>query len=231
MHAAEKRATIARLRAKLHCDCREPEPAEAVDELGPLSPLLSSAWRPGGTAELCGPEPATLSLAVWLAARRAGPTVLIDPAGTLYPPALTALDLDPQRIVTVRPTEERLILWVAEQSLRCPGVGATLCRLGPRLATTAVRRLKLAAEVGGGMGLLVRRSAREPPFADARLIVRPLRSESTETLRPRWEVEAVYIRGGTEGVRCVVEVTSDARLVSVPAELARTAGPRRRVGG
>lgn len=231
MNTAEKRATIASLRARLRRDCHDSETVEGVTELGPLARMLSPAWRSGGTAEICGAESAALTLAVWLAARRAGPTVLIDPSGEVYPHALTALGLDAQRMVTIRPPEGRLALWAAEQSLRCSAVAATLCRLGPRLTTTAARRLKLAAEVGGGLGLVVRQSAREPPFSDVRLVVRPLRSESTETLRPRWDVEAVYIRGGMEGLRCTVEVTSDARLVSVPSPVVRAAGPRRRVGG
>lgn len=225
-----RQATIRTLRAKLSASLYEADAPRLADEIGPLASLLGPAWCAGGTAELCGPEPATLTLAAWLAAQRNGPAILIDPTGTVYPHALARLGLDLSRVVVVRPTPA-LTLWSMEQALRCPAVATTLCRIGPRLATTAARRLKLAAEAGGGIGLAVRPAAREPPFADARLVVRPVASEGKETLCPRWEVEAVYVRGGTEGLRCVVEVTADARLVLTPASLARAAGSRRVVSG
>jgi protein ImuA len=230
MMADARQATIQQLRAKLSAALYDADSLRFSGDIGPLAPLLGPAWRAGGTAELCGPEPATLTLAAWLAAQRKGPAVLIDPTGTVSPQALALLGLDLKRIATVQPTPA-LALWALEQALRCPAVATTLCRIGPRLATNAARRIKLAAEVGGGIGLAVRPAAREPPFADARLVVRPVRSEGRETLCPRWEIEAVYVRGGTEGLRCVVEVTTDARLVLAPASLVRAADSRRRVGG
>lgn len=229
--SADRRATIRTLQAQLAALAPMASRDEAAEDAGPLAELLGPARRPGGMVELCGPEPVTLSLAAWLAARRDGPVVLIDPAGEPCADAFAALGIDPQRLLIVRPQERRLVLWAAEQSLRCTGVAATLCRVGPRLGMVTARRLKLAAEAGRGIGLIVRPAAREPPFADARLQVRPIPSEGTETLRPRWDINAVYVRGGTEEPSCVVEVTADARLVSVASELARTAGPRRRVGG
>jgi len=230
MEADARRATIAGLRARLAATLRTTTETRSA-EIGPLTTLLGSAWRSGGTVELVGPEPATLMLAAWLAARREGPVVLIDSAGDIAPQGLMTLGLDPRRLVMVRSADKRLALWTAEQALRCPAVAATLCRIGPRLATTAARRLKLAAEAGGGMGFVVRSSAREPPFADARLKVRPIASASRETLCPRWEAEALYVRNGTEGLRRVVEVTADASLVLIPAELARATGSCSRVGG
>src|SRR5688572_11848544 len=130
--AADRRATIAQLRARLRSDLRPPE-AGAAGEVGPLARLLGPAWRPGGTAELCGPEPATLTLAAWLAARRGGPAVVIDPSGGLFPRAMRVLGLDPRRVATVCPPDRRLVLWALEQALRCPAVAATLCRIGPSL--------------------------------------------------------------------------------------------------
>src|SRR5690606_33206902 len=142
-------------------------------DLGPLEPLVRSGWRAGGVIELVGSEPAGLTLLAWLAARgQKARIVLIDPTGLAYPPALAALGLDIEQLLVVRPADHRLALWTAEQSLRCPGVAATLCRLGPKVSTTALRRLKLAAEAGEGLGLFFRPAAREPPFSDVRLTVR-----------------------------------------------------------
>lgn len=179
--AAEKRSLITQLRAKLRSSCLRTEAGVEAGELGPLAALAGDGWRSGGTLELCGPEPSALTLAIWLAGRRDGPVVLIDPPGEPCPAAFRALGLDPGRVVTVRPKGHRLVLWAAEQALRSRSVAATLCRVGPRLHPVAARRLKLAAEVGQGIGLLVRASAREPPFADARLAVRPVWSDAEET--------------------------------------------------
>ena len=228
--AGERASTLARLRASMRRTERTEE-SPLASEAGPLDRALGPGWRAGGTTELCGPGAAALTLAAWLAARaEPGRILLIDPEGTAHPAAFEAIGLKPARLVLVRPADRWLALWAAEQALRCPGVAVTLCRLGPRLGTVVPRRLKLAAEAGGGMGLFVRPAAREPPFSDVRLVVRPVPSEGKDTLRPRLEVEAVYQRGGTEGVRCVVELSADARLVSVPAAVARPAGPRLRIG-
>lgn len=226
--ATDKAAALTRLRAVL----RRTERADitTAPEIDLLGPAFGPAWKPGGTAELCGPQAATLSLVAWLAGRIGGRVLVVDADGIVHPPAFRNLGLEPSRVVLVRTADRRLALWAAEQSLRCPGVAATVCRLGPRLGTTVPRRLKLAAEAGGGLGFFLRPAAREPPFSDTRLVVRPLASERKETLCPRLEVEAVYQRGGTEGVRCVVELSADARLMSVSAAVARAAGPRLRTG-
>jgi protein ImuA len=226
---ADRRATIARLRAKLSSHARPPE-GETAFECGPLAFLIGPAWRPGGMVELVGPEPATLTFAAWLAARRGGPAVVIDLGGGLFARGLAAAGLDPRRVATVRPPDRRLALWALELSLRCAAVAATLARLGPTLATTAARRIKLAAEAGGGVGIVARPAAREPPFGDVRLRVRPVVAGRKDTLCPRWEVEAVYQRGGREGGRCVVEATSDARLILAPAALERPTAAGRRFG-
>lgn len=203
---------------------------ELGSAIDPLTPILGAAWKPGGTAEFCGPPGATTTLAGWLTARTTGRVVLVDGEEILHPPAFQGLGLESARLLLVRPPDRRLAVWAAEQALRCPGVAATVCRLGPRIGTTIPRRLKLAAEAGGGMGFFLRAAAREPPFSDARIVVRPLASEGKETLNPRLEIEAVYLRGGMEGVRCVVELSADARLVSLPAAVARPAVPRLRIG-
>jgi protein ImuA len=229
--AADRRATIARLRGELRkCERIESGSREDVTVLGPLG-LLGASLRPGCLVEFVGHEPGGLTLAALLVAETAGRVILIDPKETVSPAALRLCGFDLSRLLVVRPADERLALWAAEQALRCKGVATTVCRFGPRLGTTVARRLKLASEAGGGFGLAVRAVAREPPFGDVRLAVRPLPSEGTETLRPRWEVESVYVRGGREGERCVVEVTTDARLVPAPSELARATGPGRRIGG
>src|SRR5690242_15095748 len=128
---ADKRAVLADLRARLRSVRAEPE-AEPAGDIGPLARLIGPVWRPGAVIELCGSEPAALMLAGWLAGRRQGPALLIDPPGWPVPDAFGKLGLDARRLVLVRPPDRRLVVWVAEQALRCRSVATTLCRVGPR---------------------------------------------------------------------------------------------------
>ena len=65
--------------------------------------------------------------------------------------------------------------WALDQLLRQPGIAAVLAWI-PSGDDRAFRRLQLAAEAGGGLGLLVRPAAarRTPCWASVRLAVQPL---------------------------------------------------------
>ena len=116
-----------------------------------------------------------------------GACVVIDPAATFYPPAIGRLANDLQRMIVVHPANGSDALWALEQSLRCRGVVAVVCRLGHaferQLHNHAYRRLQLAAETGGAVGLLLRpaRYRVHPTWADVRLLVEPLPSENSST--------------------------------------------------
>jgi protein ImuA len=100
--------------------------------------------------------------------------VVIDPRRTFYPPAVTAWRTALDRLVVVHPPDEASTLWAWEQSLRSPGSAVVVGWLG-RVRPQAFRRLKLAAETGGGVSWLLRSSQflRQPSWADIRLQVRP----------------------------------------------------------
>ena len=72
--------------------------------------------------------------------QQCGPLVIVDRRQTLYPPAMASLGVSLSGTVVVHPNSRADELWVAEQALRCPGVGAVLCRLD-RLRTQEFRRL------------------------------------------------------------------------------------------
>lgn len=114
------------------------------------------------------------------------------------------------------------------QSLRCPAVGAVMSWFD-HLPSLDFRRLQLAAEAGGGLGLLLRPASalRAPSFAAARLLVTPVPS-GKEDVR-RMHIEAVRMRGKT-GQSVIVEVNDETGDVHLPAELA-TAKTRSRVSG
>ena len=80
-------------------------------------------------------------------------------------PARCASGMRPETLVVVAASGVDS-LWAAEEALRCPAVGAA-CLVHPKpLDLPASRRLQLAAEAGGGIGLvLVRPEALAQPSA------------------------------------------------------------------
>ena len=81
--------------------------------------------------------------------------VWCDPGGSVYAPALAAAGIDLERVYFLRPANARDLLWGMAESLRCPGVGAVIGVPGG-LSRIEARRLQLAAETGGGTGLILR---------------------------------------------------------------------------
>lgn len=129
---------------------------------------------PGGAA-------AAHSLALLTAARAAGRqrwVFYIDTARDFYPPAAAQAGVALERLLVLRARRMADALWVCEQVLRCRSAAAVVFPLR-RIEAQATRRLQLAAEAGGGLGLLIRpESSREPTFAATRLRCDALRGET-----------------------------------------------------
>jgi protein ImuA len=80
-------------------------------------------------------------------------------AGTPYGLGLDRLGLSMARLLIVRVAHPRDALWAFEEALKCPALAAVLAELpaaGAAADLTATRRLSLAAQAGGGLGLLLR---------------------------------------------------------------------------
>jgi hypothetical protein len=177
--------------------------------------------RPGSIIEwmVRSPGSGALSATLPIVTRwKGGPGawVLVDPSGEAYAPALTGWGINPGRTLLIRPATPRETCWAIEQCLRCPGVSATIARVEERLPTAVHRRWKMAAEVGGGVGLLLRPdSARqEPAWSDLRLRVTPLSGGQGDARRI--QIDVLYRRGGLGGSAQVWEVdhaTGDVHLV------------------
>jgi protein ImuA len=73
----------------------------------------------------------------------------------LHAPGLLPLSLDPARLIVAWCARDEDLLWSMEEGLRCSAVAAVIgdCRNADALAQ---RRLQLAAEAGGGAGLMLR---------------------------------------------------------------------------
>ncbi len=137
-------------------------------------------WLAGGDGKSgCeGGGATTLALA---AARQAcgesGTLVVIDRRRTFYPLAAAACGIGLGRVILVRPQNDSDESWAIDQSLRSGGAAAVLA-WPEKLDDHLFRRLQLAAEAGGSLGLLVRSVAvrHEPSWAEVRLLVEPLAS-------------------------------------------------------
>ena len=153
--------------------------------------------------------------------------VLVDGRGCFYPPAAARLGIDLDRLLLVRPRDRPTLHTALELSLRCAAVGAVVgwC---DRLRSAESQRLRLAAEAGGGLGLLLRPpgAGRDASFADLRLLVAPLPPAGKER-RVRLEV---LRRRGRAGQALVLEIDDETGHVRLPAGLAAPApeAPRAR---
>ena len=158
--------------------------------------LPENGFRPGTLVEWLsrGAGDGTATLAFRAAARAfqaaagdcrggGGVVVVLDRTGEFYPLAAVAHGIEPGRLIVVHPGNKADHTWALDQALRCPAVAAAIAwpeTLDGKLDGRTFRRLQLAVEQGGGLGLLIRpESARsQPSWADVRLLGEPLPSTS-----------------------------------------------------
>lgn len=114
--------------------------------------------------------------------------IWVAPPHIPYAPALQQQGVELSRVLIVETGEEADpgsaadlaagALWTFEQALRFPGCGASLAWLDA-LAPLALRRLQLACEAGGTLGVIFRpaRRAGQPSPAVLRLVLAPAAGE------------------------------------------------------
>ncbi|MGB8692930.1 MAG: translesion DNA synthesis-associated protein ImuA, partial [Steroidobacteraceae bacterium] len=97
----------------------------------------------------------------------------IAPPCLPYPPALIRHGIVLEQLLWIQTRAARSALWAAEQALRCPAIGAVLA-WPDNVDDRQLRRLQLAAESGGGCGLLYRapHCAQQHSPAALRLLLR-----------------------------------------------------------
>src|SRR6202451_2722771 len=127
--------------------------------------------------------------------RRTGETpwlVLIAPPYEPFAPALSQQGIDLGRLLVVRPASAMEALWAAEQTLSS-GVCAAVLLWLKGTDDRWLRRLKLAAEAGGSLGVLFRpeRHRFESSPANLRIIM----SQGS----PYTRVDLLKVQGGRPG--------------------------------
>lgn len=180
--------------------------------------LFEKRYRPPDSVALL------MAKAAWERAEKGRVVAWCDADGTIYPPALAARGLDLDRLLLVRPAAAAELLWCAAECMACRGVAATVASLGT-LSRVQARRLQLAAERGGGIGVLLRPAGKESAqyAAVTRWLVTPLPGER---IVQRWRLQLIHGHGGQVGQSVILEhsreqenpVRAFAELADRPAE-------------
>lgn len=149
--------------------------------------------------------------------------VVIDIQGDFHPAAAIATGLSLEQIIVVRPNHWNDGFWAADQALRNPSVGVVWAAF-PKMDDFQSRRLQLAAEQGGGIGLWVLPQSmfHQPSWADIRWHVRSVpRPTSIHASHPSdrfLEVRLLRCRGGHSGQRNLLRIDSHGEFHEEPIE-------------
>jgi protein ImuA len=182
--------------------------------------------------------------AAGIAARARGKVLWCITRPDLFAPALAQAGLVPDRVIYVEAGDETSVLICFEEGLRHGGLGAVVAEVA-RLSMTASRRLQLAAEHSGSIGLAIRRWRRQRDAADFgqptasvtrwRVTVLPATPLPVPGVgRARWQLELIRCRAG-ESADFEVEACDAKGRLALPSNLVH--GPvekdmgRRRAAG
>jgi hypothetical protein len=158
-------AVVAALRERIRClegGARHrravlPFGIKAIDERLPEGGLALGALHEvagGGDGAIDGAAAALF--AAGIAARTRGRVLWCVTRQDLFAPAIASAGLAPDRVIYVEAGDEKSVLACFEEGLRHAGLGAVVAEVA-RLSMTASRRLQLAAEGSGAIGIAIRR--------------------------------------------------------------------------
>jgi hypothetical protein len=136
-----------------------------------------------------------------------------DPHGTLYPPAVAAMGVPLERLLIIRPKSIIDENWAITECLRCRGVSATVAA-PRRISRIEARRFQLAAERGGGVGILLRPYDRNAHVyaAATRWLIAPTRGQRTIQ---KWRIQLVHGHGGRVGQTVILEHHRDTGTIQI----------------
>jgi protein ImuA len=134
---------------------------------------------------------------------RGGVTLWISSSRILFPPALKAFGLQPDRFVFIDAKRDKDVTWAVDESLKCDALTAVVGEM-QNIDFTTSRRLQLAVEQSKATGFIITTSSKMNANACvARWRISPLPSEPIDNLPgvglPKWNVELLKIRNGKPG--------------------------------
>ena len=142
--------------------------------------------------------------------------VLIDALGDFYPPAARQHGVDFDRLIVLRPGNERDAFWAVDQSLRCPAVAVVIAPL-TRLDDLLSRRLQLAAESSGCMGLILRSARRRTKsFAAVQMLLESVDHRAAEKPAARpCRITLLSVREGMPTEPLLVDLHHETGIGSI----------------
>ena len=131
----------------------------------------------------------------------AGPVFWLGLRRTLASLSPTGLGhyIDPSRLLTVVGDDRRQLLWAAEQSLAMKGAALVVLELrdGPNLRES--RRLQVAAEARGGLGIVLIERWAQSSAAQTRWLCEPLPATESAEGAEEWIWRNTKNRAGSPG--------------------------------
>jgi protein ImuA len=206
----------------------------AVDSRLPGGGLLGGALHEvagGGNGAIDGAAAALFVAGI--AARTRGQVLWCLARPDLFAPALSQAGLKRDRVIYLEGGDDRTILGGFVEGLRHGGLGAVVAEVA-RLTMTSSRRLQLAAEGSGTIGIVLRRWRRQaeasdfgqPTAATTRWRVSVLPSTPLPVPgvgRSRWLVELIRCRAGNSA-DFELEACDDTGHLHLPADLVHGPG-------
>lgn len=153
---------------------------DATATTGFVSGIISSLMKKGGAA-------------IWIGAYR-----------TIFPPALKAFGIAPDKIIFIELKKEKEMLWAMEEALKCEGLAAVIGEI-KELSFTDSRRLQLAVEQSQVTGFVLRNNPRHVNTTGCvtRWTITSIASALTNDMPgvgfPRWNVNLLKVRNGKPG--------------------------------
>jgi protein ImuA len=224
-------AVVAELRARIAAIERGGEIGQRVVPLGltDLDEVLPEGGLIGGAVHEATGD-AAAGFAAMVSGRLGGPVLwCVDAVGRagLYGPGLAAFGLQAARVIVARCQGRIDLLWVMEEGLRTPALAAVIGEPTGAVGLTESRRLQLAAEAGGTLGMVLNPDGAGHFAASAlesrwRIDAAP----ADDVTHPRWTVTLERCQSGIRGAYWMVErdeETGNFTVVAAPADRPVTA--------
>ena len=159
-----------------------------------VEPFAGVRLRRGRVHELSGASGDVMGLLC--AAKTDREIVWIGLRRDILPLCASGLDrfVDIQRMIVVEAVSRGELLWAADAALRAEGGFTVIADLPDALSLKESRRLQLAAEQGGGIGLLLLRGPSSTSAAQTRWACEPMADEE-----PAWRFDCQKGKSGEAG--------------------------------